>query len=127
MTTAPERRLLIVSADDDIDTLSTIQTPLEADGLRVVTVRDGQEALEAIRKHRPALVILDVMMPKLNGFQVARMIKFDQELKAIPVVFLTARTERVDKAVGLQVGAEEYLTKPFTPQQLLEAVHRRLT
>ena len=117
------KKLVIVVADDDVDTLNIVKVKLEAYGLRVVTVRDGQAALATVRQHRPAIVILDVMMPRLNGFQVARMIKFDKRLKPTPVLLLTARTQQTDKDMGRQVGADEYITKPFDPQQLLERVN----
>ena len=122
MTLPEGKPTLIVAADDDVDTLNVIKVKLEAHGLRVITVRDGQQALVAVRQHRPALVILDVMMPRLNGFQVARMIKFDKQLKATPVLMLTARSQETDRSLGTQVGADEYLTKPFDPQLLLDMV-----
>ena len=117
-----DKRPLIVAADDDVDILNVIKLKLEANGLRVITARDGQEAITAVQKYQPALVILDVMMPRLNGFQVTRMIKFDQRLKSTPVFILTVRNQATDRNLGLQVGADEYLTKPFDPQQLLERV-----
>ena len=117
-----DKRPIIVAADDDIDILNVIKLKLEAHGLRVITVRDGQEAMSAVRKHRPSLVILDVMMPRLNGFQVARMIKFDKRLKSTPVLLLTVRQQAMDRTLGLQVGADEYLAKPFDPQQLLDRI-----
>jgi len=116
------QRPLVIAADDDVDVLDIIKLKLEAHGLQVLTARDGQKAIELAQKHRPALVILDVMMPKLNGFQVARMIKFDAKLKATPVLLLTVRTQEADRALGSKVGADEYLTKPFDPQHLLERV-----
>ena len=117
-----DKRPLILAADDDLDTLNVIKLKLEAHELRVLTVRDGQEAITAVRQHQPALVILDVMMPRLNGFQVARMIKFDPQLKATPVILLTVRTQETDRILGTKVGADEYLTKPFDPQRLLDLV-----
>ncbi len=122
-TPPPDKKAVVVlAADDDVDTLNVIKVKLEAHGLRVITVRDGQKAMLAVRQHRPAVVILDIMMPRLNGFQVARMIKFDKQLKATPVIILTARTQEVDRSLGTQVGADEYLTKPFDPQLLLDMV-----
>ncbi|MBI2495838.1 MAG: response regulator [Candidatus Omnitrophica bacterium] len=117
-----DKKTIVVAADDDVDTLNVIKLKLEAHGFRVVTARDGQEAMVAVRQHQPALVILDVMMPRLNGFQVARMIKFDKRLKTTPVFLLTARTQEADHKLGTQVGANEYLTKPFDPQHLLDKI-----
>lgn len=119
-------RPLIVVADDDDRFLATIQQLLEANGLRVIGVRDGQEAMIAIRQHTPALVIADVMMPRLDGFQLCRLIKFDRRLKTIPVILLTARAQEADRYVGRGVGADEYLTKPFKTQRLLNCVTRWL-
>jgi DNA-binding response OmpR family regulator len=117
---------LLLIADDDVDTLNILQIKLEAHGFRVLTSRDGYEALATMRRQRPALLILDIMMPRLNGFQVTRMVKFDKRLKAIPILLLTARTQKADRELGLRVGADEYMTKPFDPQQLLDMVNRRL-
>ena len=118
--TSPKSPVLI--ADDDLDNLKILRIKLEAKGYRVVTAANGQEALAAVRKHKPAVAILDVMMPRLNGFQVARMIKFDRHLKKIPVIFLTVRTESRDRQLGAQVGADEYLVKPLDPDKLVERV-----
>ena len=117
---------IVVAADDDVDTLNIIKIMLEAHGVRVVTVRDGNEALAAVRQHKPALAILDVMMPRLNGFQVARMIKFDKQLKKTPVILLTARTQQTDRDAGIKMGADEYVTKPFDPQQLVKTILQRI-
>ena len=121
-----DARPVVVAADDDVDTLNIIKIMLEAHGVRVVTVRDGNEALAAVRQHKPALAILDVMMPRLNGFQVARMIKFDKQLKKTPVILLTARTQQTDRDAGLKMGADEYVTKPFDPQQLVKTILQRI-
>ena len=126
MTTTPEpaaaTRQTIVVADDDADTLNIIKTKLESEGFTVVLARDGQEALQAVRKHKPALAILDVMMPRLNGFQVTRLLKFDKQFKTVPVILLTARAQQSDHDAGVQVRADQYITKPFDPNELLECV-----
>ena len=113
---------IVVVADDDVDNLNIIKIKLEANGFHAVTVRDGQAALAAVRKHKPALAILDVMMPRLNGFQVSRMIKFDKQIKDTSVILLTARTEETDRDTGDKVGADEYITKPFDLGYLVERV-----
>lgn len=117
-----EKRPIIVVADDDVDILNVIKLKLEANGYRAITARDGQEAIAAVQKRHPAFVILDVMMPRLNGFQVARMIKFDKRLKTTPVLLLTVRQQETDRNLGRRVGADEYLAKPFDPQQLLDRI-----
>lgn len=117
---------LVLAADDDLDTLNIIRMKLEAHGLKVVTARDGEEALRLVRQKAPSLIILDVMMPKLSGFKTARLIKFDSVLKGIPLILLTARTQEVDRSLGEQVGADLYVMKPFDPEQLLKDVQRLL-
>jgi len=117
----------ILACDDDLDTLNIIKIKLEAQqNFKVVTARDGQQALTLIRQHKPDLIILDVMMPKLSGFKVARLVKFDSKSKQIPLILLTARTQEADRSLGTSVGAELYLTKPFDPEQLLKEVLRLL-
>lgn len=117
----------ILACDDDLDTLNIIKIKLEAQqNFKVMTARDGQQALTLIRQHKPDLIILDVMMPKLSGFKVARLVKFDSKSKRIPLILLTARTQEADRSLGTSVGAELYLTKPFDPEQLLKEVLRLL-
>lgn len=116
----------VLAADDDLDTLNIIRMKLEANQFKVVTVPDGEQALKAFREQRPDLVILDVMMPKLSGFKVARLIKFDARSKDTPLILLTARTQEADRTTGAEVGANVYLTKPFNPEQLLKEVQRLL-
>lgn len=116
----------ILVADDDLDNLNIIKLKLEGHGLKVVTARDGDQALRQVRECLPALIILDVMMPKLSGFKVARLLKFDEKFKQIPLILLTARTQDADRTLGEQVGANLYMTKPFDPEQLLREVKRLL-
>lgn len=120
--TTPGKPLIVV-ADDDADHLLAIQQVLEAQGFSVVIASDGHEAMAAIRRQPPSLVIADVMMPKLNGFQLCRLIKFDQRLKTIPVLLLSARHEETDRYQGREVHADEYLPKPFRMQRLVERVN----
>lgn len=119
-------RPLVLAADDDLDNLNIIKLKLEAHGLQVVTARDGDQALRMAREQSPALIILDVMMPKISGFKAARLIKFDAKLKAVPLILLTARTQELDRTTGGEVGADLYLTKPFDPEHLLKEVKRLL-
>jgi len=99
---------------------------LEDDGVELQTAADGETALDVVRTHRPELVFLDVMMPKLNGFDVCRAIKTDLGLSATTVVMLTARGQAYDREQGLAAGADLYLTKPFDPDELLEVARRAL-
>ena len=118
------KKILVI--DDDLDTLNILRIKLEAHQYEVITGRDGQEALSLIREHRPDLIIMDVMMPKLSGFKATRLIKFDAKSKHIPLIILTARTQDADRTLGLEVGADVYVTKPLEPEELLKEVERLL-
>ena len=93
---------------------------LEREGFRIQSVKDGQAALEAVARDHPALVVLDVMLPKLDGFEVCRRLRASNDLAAI--LMLTARDEDIDKILGLELGADDYLTKPFNPRELVARV-----
>ncbi len=114
----------ILVADDEPDIVETIQLVLEARGHEVLKANDGMEALDQARNHNPDIIFLDVMMPKLDGYRVCRMLKFDSQYKKIPVVLLTARAGSKDISTGGEVGADEYITKPFDVNDLLELVDR---
>ena len=93
---------------------------LEREGFRIQSVKDGQAALEAVARDHPALVVLDVMLPKLDGFEVCRRLRASNDPAAI--LMLTARDEDIDKILGLELGADDYLTKPFNPRELVARV-----
>ena len=95
-------------------------------GYEVITAVDGAEALEKARSEKPDLILLDVMLPKLDGYRVCRLLKFDQKYKAIPIIMLTAKTEEQAMATGIRTGANQYLTKPIEPERLLGAVAEEL-
>ena len=97
---------------------------LEDDGVELQTASDGEMALDVVRNHKPELVFLDVMMPKLNGFEVCRAIKGDLGLAGTTVVMLTAKGQAYDREEGLSAGADRYLTKPFDPDELIATVRR---
>jgi DNA-binding response OmpR family regulator len=109
----------ILVADDEDSIVQLAKLYLSTEGFRVYTARDGQEALEAARRLKPDLVVLDLMMPRLDGWEVCRRLRKDS---AIPIIMLTARTEDVDKIVGLELGADDYVTKPFNPRELVARV-----
>ena len=113
-------KILIV--DDRPETLSELVEKLKTLEYDVIFAADGVEALQKARQEKPALIILDVMMPRLDGFQAARMIKFDKQLKKTPVLLLTVRTRPTDRDAGLKMGADEYITKPFEAEQLIERI-----
>ena len=111
---------LILLVDDEPSIIQLSRMYFERDGYRVQEARDGEAALEAITKYHPALIVLDVMLPKLDGFEVCRHLraKGDQT----PIIMLTARDEDIDKILGLELGADDYLTKPFNPRELIARV-----
>ena len=117
---ADKPRILLV--DDEPSLLKAVAKRLEMNGYAVSVARDGVEGLQRARKDRPDLIVLDVMMPKLNGFEVCRLLKFDKAVKHIPVILCTALTQDNDQRVGLECGADAYLRKPFKPQELLEQI-----
>lgn len=117
-TTEPRSRPLVLVADDDRDILQLVSFRLERADYEVVQANDGEEALRLVKELRPDLAVLDLMMPKLNGYEVIREIRRDEETKAIPVILLTARVQEADVARGFEAGADDYLKKPFSPQEL---------
>ncbi|WP_171110077.1 MULTISPECIES: response regulator transcription factor [Streptomyces] len=117
------QRVLVV--DDEPKIRMTVRGYLEADGLQVVEAADGPAGLRAVVRDRPDLVVLDVMLPGLDGFQVLRRIR---ESSRVPVILLTARDEEVDRLIGFTAGSDDYVTKPFSPRELalrVQAVLRR--
>jgi DNA-binding response OmpR family regulator len=114
----PRSRPLVLVADDDRDILQLVSFRLERADYEVVQANDGEEALRLVKELRPDLAVLDLMMPKLNGYEVIREIRRDEETKAIPVILLTARVQEADVARGFEAGADDYLKKPFSPQEL---------
>ena len=107
-------KILIV--EDDRNLLSTLKYNLQKEGYNAVTAVDGAQALDVARREKPDLIVLDVMLPKLSGFEVCRILR--QEM-TVPILMLTAKTEEVDKIVGLEIGADDYMTKPFSMRELL--------
>lgn len=113
----PERPILVV--DDDAKIVRLVRTYLEREGFLVVTAADGPAALQAIETHRPALVVLDLMLPELDGRAVTRAVRRDEEAAATPILMLSARGSTVDRIAGLEVGADDYMPKPFSPAELV--------
>lgn len=108
--------------DDEVDLVETVRFPLEMEGYQVLVSYNGEDALHQARKENPDLIILDVMLPKLDGYKVCRLLKFDERYKHIPIIMLTAKTQEKDKLIGKETGADEYITKPFEIDQLMEKV-----
>lgn len=119
-----DARILVV--DDDADSLEIVRTYLESRGYHVATAADGKEALAMLEETRPDLVLLDVMMPGIDGWEVARTIKDHPEFSDIRVVMLTARSDFTDKQRGLRAGADDYIVKPMRLEDLGRKVERNL-
>lgn len=113
----------ILIADDEPHILESVGSYLKQDGFQVVTARDGREALFVFRHEKPDLVILDVMMPEIDGWETARLIRKES---SVPLLFLTARIEEIDQIRGLEIGADEYLPKPFSPRMVVARVRALL-
>lgn len=114
------RKILVV--DDEVDLVETVRFPLEMEGFNVLVSYNGEDALNQARKENPDLIILDLMLPKLDGYKVCRLLKFDEKYKHIPILMLTAKTQEKDKILGKETGADEYITKPFEMDVLMEKV-----
>ena len=114
------QRILVV--DDDHQIVRLVQSYLRQSGFTVLTAYDGEEALHVIRREKPDLVVLDLMLPKRDGLEITRLLRADERLAAIPILMLTARVEDVDKLIGLELGADDYLTKPFNPPEVVARV-----
>jgi two-component system, OmpR family, phosphate regulon response regulator PhoB len=121
----PAARLVLV-ADDDEDILQLLSFRLERAGYEVVQARNGDEALRLVIERVPALAVLDVMMPGLNGFEVTRELRRNAATRATPVILLTAKAQASDVAVGMGAGADEYVKKPFDARDLTARVDRLL-
>jgi DNA-binding response OmpR family regulator len=109
----------ILAVEDDLNLLTTLRYNLRKEGYEIVTAADGAEALEVARREKPDLIILDVMLPGLNGFEVCRILRNEM---AAPILMLTAKTEETDKIIGLGIGADDYMTKPFSIRELMARV-----
>ena len=114
----PTQRLQILIADDDPDILELVAFRLSRAGYDVLKAADGEDALAKAIQHAPDLAVLDVMMPKMDGYEVTRQIRALARTASIPVVLLTARVQEVDIARGFEAGADDYMKKPFSPQDL---------
>ena len=112
--------------DDEADVIDMLVINLRAAGFQVVAVEDGATALAKARTEAPSLIILDLMLPKMPGLEICRVLKSDPATRHIPVIMLTAKAEEVDKIVGLELGADDYVTKPFSPRELILRINRSL-
>jgi DNA-binding response OmpR family regulator len=119
----PREQPVVLAADDDEDILALVAFRLERSGYTVIQARDGQEALELALAEKPDLAVLDVMMPKLDGFELTRRLRAEASTNRMPIILLTARAQDADVAQGFEAGADDYIRKPFSPQELSARVH----
>jgi DNA-binding response OmpR family regulator len=122
-----KEKVLIV--EDDKDIVKILEYNLNKDGFRALTCRNGEDAIDLVKKEKPEIVILDLMLPGMDGLEVCKVLKKDEKTTSIPIVMLTAKTQESDKIVGLELGADDYITKPFSPRELIariKAVLRRV-
>jgi len=115
-----KNKILVV--DDEVDLVETLRFPLEIEGFDVLVSYNGEDALNKARKENPDLILLDLMLPKLDGYKVCRLLKFDERYKHIPILMLTAKTQQKDKLMGQETGADEYITKPFEIDELMKKI-----
>ncbi len=119
-----KKKILLV--DDEPDIVSMTVMRLEASGYEVITAEEGSAGYELAKSEKPDLIILDLMLPVIDGYQVCRLLKFDAQYKDIPIIMLTAKSQKEDKEWGEKVGADLYMTKPYEAKELLEKI-RQLT
>jgi len=113
----PKEKILIV--DDEEDILSLVEYNLKKEGYRTIGVKTGEAALQLVEEETPDLIILDLMLPEMDGLEVCRILKSNENTSDIPIIMLTAKGEETDIVVGLEIGADDYVTKPFSPRVLL--------
>jgi len=117
----------VLVVDDEVNITQILEFSIGAEGFEVITAQNGEEAIEKARREQPDLIILDIMMPKIDGYEACRILKANPLTKNIPVVLLTAKGRDIDKRLGMEVGATDYIVKPFSPNKLVERIHRLLS
>ena len=122
-----EEKKKVLCIEDEPEMIDLIKLILERKGFEVVGAVGGAEGLEVIRREKPDLILLDLMMPEVDGWEVFRQIRADEQLKSIPVIVVTAKAQSIDKVLGLHIAkVDDYVTKPFGPQELLNSVNKVL-
>ncbi|HEY3214989.1 MAG TPA: response regulator [Candidatus Eisenbacteria bacterium] len=122
----PGARPRILIVDDEADLVSVLRLGLEREGFEVIDAGDGELGLDRARKDHPDLVLLDLMLPKLDGYKVCRALKFDEGYKRLPIFILSARPGEQDRRLALEMGAEAFITKPYELKDLVAKIRRRL-
>lgn len=120
-----KQKILVV--DDEPEAVELVEFNLKQAGYEVVTAADGAEALKKTRALLPSLIVLDLMLPEMDGLEVCKMLRRDPATAAVPIVMLTAKAAEIDRVLGLELGADDYLTKPFSPRELVLRVKKLLT
>jgi DNA-binding response OmpR family regulator len=118
----PRQRPLVLIADDDTEIAVLVETVLQREGYDAVTAMNGGEALALIAQKRPDVVVLDIMMPNLNGYEVLQRLRGDSATRFLPVILLSARAGALDRKYGLRMGADDYVLKPFKAEELVERI-----
>ncbi len=117
MSKAANKKILV--AEDEVDVLNLVANNLKSAGFNVLKAEDGTSAVEQARHALPSLIVLDLMLPGIPGLEVCKLLKNDPATKSIPIIMLTAKAEEIDRIVGLELGADDYITKPFSPRELV--------
>ena len=117
----------ILVVDDEINITQILEFSIGAEGYEVLTALNGEDAVDKARRELPDLIILDVMMPKIDGYEACRILKANPLTKNIPVILLTAKGREIDKKLGYEVGAADYIVKPFSPNKLIDRIHEVLS
>jgi two-component system, OmpR family, alkaline phosphatase synthesis response regulator PhoP len=113
----------ILVVDDEIYIVHILDFSLGMEGYEVITALDGEQAVERAQAEKPDLIVLDIMMPKLDGYETCKILKGDPATRDIPVILLSAKGRNVDQKIGFEVGADDYITKPFSPRKLVERIN----
>jgi len=119
-----KKRILLV--DDEKDLVRAVTFRLELEGYKIIQAFDGQEALEKAKKEKPDLIILDLMLPKINGYKICGLLKTNSRYRMIPIIMFTARAQEADQRLSKEAGADAYITKPFEPAALLDKIRELL-
>lgn len=122
----PDARHRILIVDDEPDLLSVLRFGLEAEGFDVLEASDGERGLDMARAERPDLLVLDLMLPRMDGYKVCRALKFDERYRRMPIFILSARTGETDRKLALELGADLFMTKPYEVRDLVARIRERL-
>jgi len=122
----PDSRPRILIVDDEADLVSVLRLGLELEGFEVIDAGDGEEGLRRAREDRPELMLLDLMLPKLDGYKVCRSLKFDERFKSLPIFILSARPGEQDRRLAFEMGADLFITKPYEMADLVAKIRERL-